>query len=213
MNNSFPQASAIKVIAFDLGNVLLPFSRFRAAFNIWRATGTGLFKIVAYFLFSHVWQDFDTGHYTAHEFYQKVTQALGLKASEENFRLAFADMFHENRRLVALLPELKKRFRLFLLSDINPIHFEFCLDRYKFFSLFEEFVVSYQVKAKKPSPKIFETLIQKAGVRPEEILFTDDKRKNAEGARRCGIQGIHFTSERKFVSQLRKAGFLTEEGS
>ena len=78
-------AEKIKVIAFDLGNVLLPFSRWKAVFNIARATKKNPFQIALFFLLFGHWQDFDRGRYTTTEFYEIIKGALKFDTSEQEF--------------------------------------------------------------------------------------------------------------------------------
>lgn len=205
--------SKIKAITFDLGNVLLPFSRWRAVFNIARVSGRSPFWIACYFLISGVWQGFDAGNFTVSEFYERVRKDLGLDVSEEIFCNAFKDIFKENHQVIAALPILKKRFKLFVLSDINPLHKKYLQEKYPFFSHFEQFVASYEVKAKKPSPKMYDTIIRHAGALPQEIVFIDDKYSNVTGARKRGINGIHFRSEKQLLEDLKRLGLLDGKGT
>lgn len=57
--------------------------------------------------------------------------------------------------------------------------------------LFDAVVVSSQVGAEKPSPKIFDSACKQVGVDPEVDLVLhvgDDRRNDVWGARACGIQ-------------------------
>lgn len=198
----------IKAVAFDLGNVLLPFCPFRAVFNISRVSGKNPFAIALFFLLFGHWQDFDRGKYTATEFYEICKKRLRLNISEKEFTTAFADMFRENTGVINLLSLLKERYKLVLMSDINPIHANFCFERYQFFKMFDEKILSYEVKVKKPSKKSFNILIERAGARPHEIVFVDDKYLNIKGARRYGIKGIHFRGEDKLIKRFRQMGLL-----
>lgn len=203
--------SKIKVITFDLGNVLLPFSRWKAVFNIARVSGRSPFRVAFYFLVSRVWQGFDAGNYTVSEFYKRVQKDLDLDVSEEIFCNAFKDIFRENHQVIATLPILKKRYKLFVLSDINPLHKKYLQEKYSFFSHFEQFVASYEVKAKKPSPKMYATVIRHSGALPHEIVFIDDKYSNVAGARKRGINAIHFRSESQLLADLKRFGLLNGE--
>jgi putative hydrolase of the HAD superfamily len=55
--------------------------------------------------------------------------------------------------------------------------------------LFEQIVVSSQVGADKPSPRIFEEALRRFAVEPAELLHVgDDERADGDGARALGIQ-------------------------
>jgi len=199
----------IKAIVFDLGNVLLPYNPWRAVFNIARVTRKNPLLVAAYFFTHRKWQLFDEGKLTAEEFFNTVRNDLKLQVEQHEFESAFADMFEENSTVINLLPLLKDRFQLFLLSDINPIHASFCFTRYKFFKIFNDKILSYEVKARKPAFEIYEALQATAGLKPYEMLFIDDRIKNVKGAREHGIHAIHFKGEKRLCRTLHSMGLLS----
>jgi HAD superfamily hydrolase (TIGR01509 family) len=59
---------------------------------------------------------------------------------------------------------------------------------------FHDLVLSYEVKAMKPSPAIYREAIARAQCLPEECFYTDDIPVFVEGARREGIDAVQFES-------------------
>ena len=98
---------------------------------------------------------------------------------------------------IELLLQLKKKFRLLLLSNTNPLHIEISArDEFARFgqtmqSLFDKCYFSYEMKMVKPDAEIFEALLANAGVTAEECLFLDDGEKNILQAEKMGIQTYH----------------------
>jgi len=98
---------------------------------------------------------------------------------------------------IELLLQLKKKFRLLLLSNTNPLHIEISArDEFARFgqtmqSIFEKCYFSYEMKMVKPDAEIFEVLLADAGVTAEECLFLDDGEKNILQAEKMGIQTYH----------------------
>jgi FMN phosphatase YigB (HAD superfamily) len=43
-------------------------------------------------------------------------------------------------------------------------------------------------------------------VKPQEVLFIDDRAENVEGARRAGMMAIQYGNHAEFVEEMRKAG-------
>ena len=95
---------------------------------------------------------------------------------------------------IDLLLELKKKYRLLLLSNTNPIHIEIsAVNEFARYGLkpedvFEKCYYSYDMKMAKPDAEIFEALLANAGVSPEECLFLDDGQKNIDQATKLGIR-------------------------
>ena len=54
---------------------------------------------------------------------------------------------------------------------------------------------SYEVKLVKPEPEIYQTLLEKYRLRPEECVFMDDNEKNVVAARKAGMYAIHFKNK------------------
>lgn len=95
---------------------------------------------------------------------------------------------------VDLLHELRERseHRLLALTNWSGETFPVALSKYDFLHWFEGIVVSGDEKTRKPFADIYEILLDRYGVNPEEAVFIDDSLKNVEGAEVVGINGIHF---------------------
>ena len=96
-------------------------------------------------------------------------------------------------RKMELLLQLKKKYRLLLLSNTNPLHIsisaknEFARFGLTIQDIFEKCYLSYEMKMAKPDAEIFEALLSDAGVKPEDCLFLDDGEKNIIQAQKLGI--------------------------
>lgn len=91
------------------------------------------------------------------------------------------------------LEELRKKYKLYLLSNINPYVFEWA-ETPAFSELgqpihhyFDKMFASYQLKMTKPSREIFEHVLRTAGIKAEETLFVDDGAKNVATAKSMGF--------------------------
>jgi glucose-1-phosphatase len=108
----------------------------------------------------------------------------------------------------SLIELLSERYRLLLLSNTNPIHFEMLRDAYPLLRHFDDYVLSYQVGALKPSARIYQEAIARAYCRPEECFFTDDIAAYTDAARQHGIDALQFQSLAQLESELRKRAVL-----
>lgn len=62
--------------------------------------------------------------------------------------------------------------------------------------------VSCQLGARKPDPVVFARLAGRLAVPAERILFVDDSPDNCDGARRAGLQALHFREEGETLEAL-----------
>ena len=71
---------------------------------------------------------------------------------------------------------------------------------------FDAYVFSYEIGATKPSTKIFQTLVDRSGVKAEEIVFADDNDANLAGAKKAGIQAFFYEGFDHFMGKLKELG-------
>ena len=81
-----------------------------------------------------------------------------------------------------------------MLSNLAEIDYEILKEQFDM-NLFDEVFLSYQMHKIKPEKEIFEEVVNKLGKNSKEILFFDDKEKNVEVARKCGIEAYQVTGE------------------
>jgi HAD superfamily hydrolase (TIGR01509 family) len=129
---------------------------------------------------------YEVGMITTQEFVTLTQQTLAPNADYQQVEVAFSNIFEEWPSAIAVLPRLASRFRLALISDTNPLHFDKMIAPVVT-PYFETVVLSYQVGYSKPDAALFRAFLDKAQARPESCLFFDDFEPNVEGARRMGI--------------------------
>jgi len=197
---------SIEVIFFDLGNVILPFNHYQIAEKLLPFIQREEFQDVNK-IFSHLfdWQDgvinsFDTGKLSPQDFFYSIKQSLELSISFEAFIPIWNHIFVEDRGVSEIIRSLKGKWRLGLLSNTDPLHFEYIVSTFPIISELEKWILSYEVGYKKPDPRIYQKAIEWASVQPERILFIDDTQRHVEAALSLGMEGIHFLS----AVQLRK---------
>jgi HAD superfamily hydrolase (TIGR01509 family) len=122
--------------------------------------------------------------------------------------LATSDMFELIPSMVPVVTAIHRAgHRLGLLSNTCEAHFE--LLKRKFAELmgsFEVYALSYQLGTSKPEAAMFLGAAQLAGVRPNEIFFTDDIAEHVAGAKAVGFDAVQYTGSAELVIQLSKRG-------
>ena len=63
-------------------------------------------------------------------------------------------------------------------------------------------IMSYEVQLIKPDLIIYQTLIERYDLQPEECVFLDDTVRNVEAAQALGIAGIVVTSQEQAKKEL-----------
>ena len=94
-----------------------------------------------------------------------------------------------------LITELKAAgYKLYVLSNMSRefIHF---LRQQPVYENFDGEVISCEVGVAKPSPEIYEILLEKFDLKPAETLFIDDRLENIHAAENLGINTHHFNRD------------------
>jgi len=98
-------------------------------------------------------------------------------------------------------------YRLLALTNWSAELFPWARENFDFLTIFEDIMVSGEVKMKKPNPDIYLHLADTYGLGDfSGCLFIDDSARNVAAARELGLEAIRFEGE----GQLREA--LSERG-
>src|SRR3989338_9777122 len=103
---------------------------------------------------------FEKGDISPREFYKRAARLLGVKLPYRDFVEIWNDIFWEDQDTCALARELKKSYQLFLLSNVNRLHFEHIRKKFEIIKIFDEIILSFMVGAIKPDRLIFEDVIR-----------------------------------------------------
>jgi putative hydrolase of the HAD superfamily len=197
----------IRTVIFDLGRVLVPFDFSRAYTAMAGRTGLEPAELRDRIKRLGIVGPFEGGAMDEHEFRRAVLAELGAEMDHEEFCSIWFSIFLPE----LLIPEemvkrVRAQRRTVLLSNTNSIHFRLLKERYPVLEHFDAYILSYEVKAMKPDPRIFAAAVEAAQCRPEECFFTDDIAAYVEGARACGIDAVVFESAEQTARELRARG-------
>ncbi len=200
----------IKTIIFDLGNVIVPFDIEIGLGNLAKACDFSSIEIREKLVGEKHSELFHTGEISADELFKRIKNSLNLQMNFEEFVDVWNSIFwFEPIVSEKLIEKLSREYRLLTLSDTNELHFNFIKPKFPLLRFFDDFVLSHEVGAIKPSPKIYEAAIEKANCLPEECFFTDDKIENIEGAKKFGIKAVQFISTGQLEKDLKKFDLLS----
>jgi glucose-1-phosphatase len=194
----------IRVIIFDLGKVIVDFNHRTVCKRLARCCSLSPEEIYAQVFESKLEAQFDEGRITPEQFYQEVTRSIGCNLDIAALKANWNSIFTINPGISALLRSLKKKYRLLCLSNTNSWHFEYCRETFPVLRLFDAFVLSYRVGARKPQGRIFKEALKAAGTLPRHCLYIDDIADYVEKARALGMHGIQFFSVEQFKDEIKR---------
>lgn len=197
------------VVVFDLGNVLIPFdyNPVIEKLNLLKPNLGNKFKQM-YSENYHIHQQFERGELTLNAFVELMLNWLEESISAEEFIKLFSDIFTINNDVVKLLPRIKEKYKLVLLSNTNEMHKEYGYGNYVFLNYFDKIILSHEVGAIKPEEKIFRAVEEFTQLPSEQHFFIDDILEYIEGAKKCGWSGTQFVGYEKLVETLKAEQIL-----
>lgn len=151
---------------------------------------------------------FETGKVKEEGFLRGLQQHIP-NASPEDIKAAWNKGIGEFPLYrLEFLQKLTQNYRLFLLSNTDPIHMEkfeheagasFFSD---FYQCFEAIYFSHEIGSRKPEDKAFYFMINKHEIEPKKTLFVDDKEINIKAAEELGFQVWHLQVGKEDVVEL-----------
>jgi glucose-1-phosphatase len=193
--------AVIKALLLDLGNVVVSFERQRTA---------DLLPCKDPLVFTSVLEDalsgLEDGTVAPDVFLAALQPHLTSPISGKTFSDAFCAQFKGEILDAAALSFLRKQCRIVALSNTNPLHMAFVMERYSAMQQFDAYALSYELGALKPDRRIYEHAIALAGCGASECLYVDDKTTFVEAGRLCGVNAIEFTTTAQFYADLQAYG-------
>jgi len=197
----------LRTIIFDLGNVIIPFDFKRGYTALAAHVDYPAEEISPRIRATGLVERFETGLIEPRPFVDELTRAIGAPITYEQFCEMWTSIFLEHTLIpIELVRELKKSYRMVVLSNTNAIHIEMVREQYPILGEFDQLVLSHEVKAMKPSPLMYSAAVEAAQARPDECFFTDDIAAYVEGARAFGIDAEQFLGYDKLLTDLRARG-------
>lgn len=185
--------SKIKNIIFDFGGILVNLDK-EATLKAFRSLGYDADAYIGTYMQKGPFAPLESGLITEEDFVAEVQkQASGEVPAADHICQAWNEMLtgipeSRLRRLIGL----KARYRLFMLSNTNIIHWKyskpfFALDGRNPEDYFEKIYLSYECHLVKPDKAFFQKVLDDNALIPDETLFIDDSAENCRVAAELGI--------------------------
>lgn len=202
--------SNIKAIIFDYGNVLVEWNPKLVYRRYFPDDPGGL---------EHFLKEVDFMEWNAHQdkgrpFKEGVTDLANqfphyaqlIQAYHDNWKDSIGIAYTDT---VEILKQLKQKgYPLYGLSNWSAETFPYAREKYDFFDLFDDMIISGEVGHVKPEPEIFQIMLDRIGRPARDCLFIDDSLPNINQANTMGFHTILFRSSKELDQELRQMGLL-----
>lgn len=193
----------IKVVIFDIGNVLTDFA-WKEMYREKGLAGETFERVAKATVQSPYWCELDRGVMTFAEVLDKFV-SLDTEMEDEIRRVLSDTHGIVTGRAYATpwVCSLKEQgLKVYVLSNFSEKIWRDCKDALEFFDYTDGGIVSYKEHLIKPDPAVYELLLKRYGLEAGECVFIDDLKENVETAIAKGIHGIVFETYEQAKKEL-----------
>ena len=151
--------------------------------------------------------NYDSGRNTEEEYWSNILRHYGYPINNPIIEALIVEDIKSwteiNPEMTQFIPDVRKRVHnLSIISNMPEDILDYIINNFQWLEYFDEHTWSCEVGVVKPDPGIYEHCLDKIGVPAHECLFVDDSLANVDGAKRCGLNAIHFRSYGQFAEEL-----------
>lgn len=132
----------------------------------------------------------------------RIAEILGLPVDDYRQKVREGEV--KDRRVMDLIMELRKSYKIGMLSNINGPGLLRRFDETERREYFDVMVASADIGFAKPEPEAYEIVADRLGVRYENCVFIDDKEEFCEAARAVGMKSVVFQNFEQARADLEK---------
>jgi epoxide hydrolase-like predicted phosphatase len=195
----------IRAVLFDFGGVLVRMVDDRPRIELAQQLGIRLEQLDNLVFFSESARKASMGEIRVEMHWEAVRKALAIAPEAmPEFLEQYWSADDVNWELLEYIRRLHPQYKVGLLSNAwdnlrHTLHTRWNID-----GLFDELVISAEVKMIKPDPRIFHLALERLHVLPSETVFIDDIDENVLAARNEGLLAIHHQDTRQTLNTLSR---------
>ena len=195
----------IKTIIFDIGNVLMDFN-FQICLRAYAPDEETYQKIVKATVQSPVWAEFDRGVWTDEEILEGfIKNDPSIESILRNMFERLEGIIKQRDYAIPWIRELKKSgYQVLVLSNFPKKVYELFQNEMTFLQEVDGGILSYQDQVIKPDKEIYNLLMSRYQLNPQECVFLDDLKDNIKTAKELGMHTVLFTTKEEAQDELRK---------
>lgn len=143
---------------------------------------------------NEVYMDASLGKITSEQFWEKmnISSMTPSELCEDYLESCLAI----DPDFIQVARKLKEKYYIGMLSNDVSEWSRFLRNKFGLEEIFDAFIISGDVKTRKPGTEIYQLALDQIGAKAEECVFVDDRKKNLLPAKELGMQIIRFAREK-----------------
>ena len=197
----------IKDIIFDVGGVLLKYREAEYYRYISRKYGLSETKVSR--TLNPMIEKLEIGQMTLKHMRARASKEFGIPNADLEWVRFFKAAAKPDSYVIGLAKHLERRYRVSVLSNISRSRYSVARELFLHdLGAYRVFTSCY-MGMRKPSKKIYLSVLHGLGAKPEETVFIDNLKANVDGAKKVGIRAVQFKNHEQIHRALRRLGVET----
>ncbi len=151
-----------------------------------------------------------TGKMSENQYIGEMIKEFHLKISSKKIKKLIRGYNAIDKKMEDIILSLKQKYNIFALTNDVSEWIDFRINNFNLHKLFVSIISSSDIGLAKPDQKIYRYLIKELKLRPEEIIFVDNRIENTESASQLGIKIHHFKTRDNFLAWLKSEKILED---
>ncbi|TAN37281.1 MAG: HAD family phosphatase [Verrucomicrobia bacterium] len=200
-------SGAISSVAFDLGGVLLHLNYPRVLREVLplcdQHRGVCSEKFFGLVGRDPSMAEYERGDLSTREIFSRFVTLTGYHGTFEQFHDLWRSILAENPPMLEFGRELARQYDIYLWTNAGELHVPWIYEQFPALQFIKGDAVSCYLGAVKPNRAFYERALAKYDLRPEQVLFVDDRPENVESAREMGIVSVQYTAPTETIAAVR----------
>ena len=206
MQSGKARVTRVESVVFDICRVLvrLDFRRILAYFSRHGLDTGGMEALLEQIELAA----YERGEFDGPELLRRIARLGDGRMEVAELHREWLGMFSPDEDMLALARGIARHRRVYLLSNIGDLHWDFLSREIEVESIGHGALPSFRARAAKPDPAIYRHAEQLFGLDPWTTVFIDDLVANVDAARQRGWRTIHHLDYPSTVQDLRALGVI-----
>ena len=196
---------SIKAFVFDVGGVLLRDGDV-SVYEMWETRlGLEQGELKERLWSGEAWKLAECGKLTDQRFWSRIGEELGLSDREQIAALRddLWDTWIVDAQVLSVVDRLRERYTVALMSNATDALEDLLENRYHILDRFETIINSARLGAVKPEQRIYKETLKRLAMKPEEVVFVDDRAENITAAAAMGMHVVWFVNAAELEWQIK----------
>ncbi|PIZ57548.1 hypothetical protein COY23_01230 [bacterium (Candidatus Torokbacteria) CG_4_10_14_0_2_um_filter_35_8] len=151
--------------------------------------------------------DFKKGEISEDEFWSFARKYWQVNKTNDEFIKLLVKGYEINSEVDEIVKKVRKNgYKACVCSNNYKSRVEGLQKKFNFLQNFDVVIFSYQIGIMKPEKGIFKELLKRAGIKPKEMIYSDDNKDKLQGALSLGVNTFVYRNFEQFKNELLKLG-------